>query len=144
MSFGNLGAASGAQPAAGPTGAPIWLDTGPAAFSAPVGQAGNPSPYGGPSYFGNTGESVLAAMSRGELPANIGVSAPALGVQVSLLQAMSQGVPQNGTNGIGVSSGPAGATGTGGESGTSFGGTQPVDAKQMSSVPSLTAQYSGN
>jgi hypothetical protein len=140
MSFGGINQT-------GPTGAPVFGNQGPA--SAPVaagavqGQAGA-SPNGGPTYFGASAESVLAAMSRGEVPANLGVSAPALGGQVSLLQAIAQGVPQNGTNGIGVSSGPAVGVGAGGETGTTFGGTQPVDAKQMASVPSVTNQYSGN
>ena len=70
MAIGNLGAAPGAQPAAGPTGAPIWLDTGPAAGSAPVGQAGNPAPYGSVTYFNSSFESVMAAVSRGEVSLN--------------------------------------------------------------------------
>jgi hypothetical protein len=108
-----------------------------------IGQAGAPA-NGATPYFGASAESVLAAMSRGEVPANVGVTAPALGGQVSLLQAIAQGVPQNGTNGIGVSSGPAVGVGAGGETGTTFGGTQPVDAKQMTSVPTISNVYSGN
>lgn len=140
MSFGGINGA-------GPQGAPIFGNQGPA--SAPVaagavqGQAGAPA-NGATPFFSTSFESVLAAMSRGEVPANLGVSAPALGAQVSLLQAISQGVPQNGTNGIGVSSGPAPGVGEGGESGTTFGGTQLQDSKQMSSAISATNVYSGN
>lgn len=112
-------------------------------------------------------------MCRGEIPANIGVATSGLnGVgpaanQTTLLQAMSQGVPQNGTNGIGVVSGPgvgagngpgiaavisgngglgAGTIGASGAASTSFGGVQPVDNKQMANVPSLAnpIQYGGN
>jgi hypothetical protein len=109
MSIGNLGATPGAQPAAGPTGAPIWLDTGPAAGSAPVGQAGNPAPYGGVTYFNSSFESVMAAVSRGEVSLNQVIGAggyfggnntAALQGNPTLMQAISQGSPQNGTNGL--------------------------------------------
>src|SRR5271163_3829961 len=119
MAIGNLGAASGAQPAAGPTGAPIWLDTGPAAGSAPVGQAGNPAPYGSVTYFNSNFESIMAAVSRGEVSLNQVYAVAGLGGignangNPTLMQAISQGVPQNGTNGIGVVSGPAGGAGNG-------------------------------
>lgn len=136
MSFGGINGA-------GPQGAPIFGNQNSTAPGAVIGQAGAPA-NGATPFFNTSFESVLAAISRGEIPANLGVSAPALGGQVSLLQAIAQGVPQNGTNGIGVSSGPAVGVGAGGETGTTFGGTQPVDAKQMSSVPSATNQYSGN
>jgi hypothetical protein len=95
----------------------------------------------------------MAAMCRGEIPANIAVAANGLaGVgtvnAVSLLQAVSQGVPQNGTNGLGVKSGPCVGEGTAaaGLNGTSFGGTQIDDLKQVASVPSLSnpIQYAGN
>jgi len=178
MSIGNLGAASGAQPTQGPTnptGAPIWLDTGPAAGSAPVGQAGNPSPYGGPSYFNSSFESLMAAVSRGEVSLNQVYAAAGLGGvgnangNPTLMQAISQGVPQNGTNGIGVQAGPAPGAGNGGTAATqisgngglggavmaasgvtstSFGGTQLADAKQLVNAPAvalaLPAQYGGN
>ena len=117
MSIGNLGAAAGAQPAAGPTGAPIWLNTGPAAGSAPVGQAGNPAPYGGVTYFQSSFESLMAAVSRGEISLNQFYAVAGLGGlgnangNPTLMQALSQGVPQNGTNGIGVQAGPAGGAG---------------------------------
>ena len=140
MSFGGLNNT-------GPQGAPIFGNQGPA--SAPVaagavqGQAGA-SANGATTIVNASFESIMAAMSRGEVPANVGVSAPALGGQVSLLQAISQGVAQNGTNGIGVQAGPAPTVGNGGASGTTFGGVQPVDAKQMVSVPTLSNVYSGN
>jgi len=142
MSFGGINGA-------GPQGAPIFGNQGaasaPAAAGAVQGQAGAPA-NGATPFFGASAESVLAAMSRGEIPSNLGVTASALGGQVPLMQAIAQGVPQNGTNGIGVSSGPSTyGTNNGGQlNGTTFGGTQPVDAKQMSSVPSATNQYSGN
>jgi hypothetical protein len=140
MSFGGINGA-------GPQGAPIFGNQGPA--SAPVaagavpGQAGAPA-NGATPFFSASAESVLAAMSRGEVPANLGVSAPQLGGQVPLLQAIAQGIPQNGTNGIGVSSGPVFGGGGVEPNGTTFGGTQAVDDKQMASVPSPTNQYSGN
>jgi len=118
MAIGNLGAAPGAQPAAGPTGAPIWLDTGPAAGSAPVGQAGNPAPYGSVTYFNSSFESVMAAVSRGAVSLNqvIGVggsfggnNAAALQGNPTLMQAISQGPQQNGTNGLN-GNGPGGGT----------------------------------
>jgi hypothetical protein len=109
MSIGNLGAANGAQPAAGPLGAPIWSNVGTAAGSSPVGNAGNPSPTGGVSYFGASFESVMAAVSRGEVSLNQviaagsyfgGNNAAALQGNPTLMQAISQGPPQNGTNGL--------------------------------------------
>lgn len=134
----------------GPQGAPIFGNQGtvsaPVAAGAVQGQAGA-SANGATLIFNTSIESVMAAISRGEVPANLGVSASALGPQVSLLQAISQGIPQNGTNGIGVSSGPAPTVGVGGETGTTFGGNQPIDAKQMVSAESTFStanQYSGN
>jgi hypothetical protein len=178
MAIGNLGAAPGAQPVAGPTGANIWLDQGPAAGSAPVGQAGNPAPFGGPTYFNNTAESIMAAVSRGEISLNQVYAVAGLGGlgnsngNPTLMQAISQGVPQNATNGIGVVSGPGvgacynpavagGGTqvsGTGGlgaavstgsgNSSTNFGGSQLADPKQMASEAKVAlaspAQYGGN
>jgi hypothetical protein len=166
MAIGNLGAASGAQPAAGPTGANIWLDQGPAAGSAPVGQAGNPAPYGSVTYFNSSFESVMAAVSSGKLSLNQvvavnsqfgGNNVNALQGNPTLLQAISQGLGQNGTNAL--NGGPGGGTAnssmssTGTAPGTfdqnsSMGGTQTIDAKQMvnSGTVSLTspAQYGGN
>lgn len=175
MAIGNLGAVSGAQPAAGPTGANIWLDQGPAAGSAPVGQAGNPAPYGSVTYFNSSAESIMAAVSRGEISLNQLYAVAGLGGignangNPTLMQAISQGVPQNATNGIGVVSGPgvgagggpgipAVISGTGGlggavsnasgNSSTNFGGAQLADPKQMASAAAVAlaspAQYGGN
>jgi hypothetical protein len=178
MAIGNLGAASGAQPVQGPTnptGAPIWLDTGPAAGSAPVGQAGNPAPYGSVTYFNSNFESLMAAVSRGEISLNQYYAVAGLGGlgnangNPTLMQAISQGVPQNGTNGIGVQAGPAGGAGSGGAvatqisgngglgsavmaasgvSSTNFGGAQLADPKQMANAAAVAlaspAQYGGN
>ena len=166
MAIGNLGAASGAQPAAGPTGSPIWLDTGPAAGSAPVGQAGNPAPYGSVTYFNSSFESVMAAVSRGEVSLNqvvaasqfSGNNAAAPLGNPTLLQAISQGNGQNGTNGlngVGASGGTvnsgSGSTNTApgtSNNGTSFGGTQTIDAKQIVNAAGVTlaspAQYGGS
>jgi len=175
MAIGNLGAASGAQPVAGPTGANIWLDQGPAAGSAPVGQAGNPAPYGGPTYFNSSFESIMAAVSRGEISLNQVYAVAGLGGlgnvngNPTLMQAISQGVPQNATNGIGVVSGPGVGAGNGGtaaaqisgtgglggavsvasgNSSTNFGGSQLADPKQLANAPAVAlaspAQYGGN
>jgi hypothetical protein len=175
MAIGNLGAAPGAQPVAGPTGANIWLDTGPAAGSAPVGQAGNPAPYGSVTYFNSSYESLMAAVSAGKISLNQLYAVAGLGGlgnangNPTLMQAISQGVPQNATNGIGVVSGygvgagNGGATaavvsGTGGlgaaastgsgNSATNFGGSQLADPKQMVNSTAVAlaspAQYGGN
>jgi hypothetical protein len=168
---------------AGPTGAPVFGNQGPAA--APVaggdvlGQAGNPSPNGATPYFNASFESLMAAVSRGEVPLNVQVAtggpfggvAPQNGQQANptLMQAISQGIPQNATNGIGVVSGygvgagnggaaPAQISGTGGlgsptvdasdsGSATSFGGALAVDSKQMVSATTQIATpvaYGGN
>jgi hypothetical protein len=178
MAIGNLGAAPGAQPTSGPAnpgGAPIWLNQGPAAGSAPVGQAGNPAPAGSVTYFNSSFESIMAAVSRGELSLNQYYAVAGLGGvgnangNPTLLQAITQGVPQNGTNGIGVRSGPAGGAGNGGAaatqvegngglgsavmaasgvSSTNFGGAVLADNKQMANAPAVAlanpAQYGGN
>jgi hypothetical protein len=167
MSIGNLGAAPGAQPAAGPTGAPIWLDTGPAAGSAPVGQAGNPAPYGGVTYFNSSFESIMAAVSRGEVSLNqivasgsqFGGNNPnAQAGNPTLLQAFSQGLGQNGTNGLNGNAAGGGtvnssmaSTGTAPgsfDNNTAMGGTQTIDAKQVMNAPGVQlaspAQYGGN
>jgi hypothetical protein len=122
MSFGGINGA-------GPQGAPIFGNQGTAAAGAVAGQAGAPA-NGATPYFNASAESVLAAMSRGEIPANLGVSAGSLGAQVPLLQAIAQAVPQNGTNGV--------------SSGAASGSASAVDPRAMSSVPSATNQYSGN
>ncbi|MGH7224307.1 MAG: hypothetical protein ACRELF_13835, partial [Gemmataceae bacterium] len=118
MSFGGINGA-------GPQGAPIFGNQGPA--SAPVAAGAVPDQAGAPAngatpFFNAGSESVLAAMSRGEVPANLGVSAPSLGSQVSLMQAISQGVPQNGTNGMGATSGYSPSGGGSQLNGTTFGG----------------------
>ena len=166
MSIGNLSAANGAQPAAGPLGAPIWSNVGTAAGSSPVGQAGNPSPTGGVSYCGASFESVMAAVSRGEISLNqllaagnqFGGNNPnALQGNPTLLQGMSQGLGQNGTNGlngIGAGGGTVNssiasintAPGTFGASGQ----TNTVNPKLVLSDPGVTAallspaQYGGS
>jgi hypothetical protein len=138
-----------------PTGAPIFGNQGTAAAGAVQGQAGNPAPNGGATFFSTSIESIYAAMCRGEVPANLSVGASGLGgvagspnANISLLQAISQGVPQNGTNGLGVSSGPKPGEGnaSAGLNGTAFGGSQIVDAKAMANVPTLSSPnaYLGN
>jgi hypothetical protein len=186
MSFGNLGAGSGAQPAAQPVGAPVFanqggaLSQGTTAAGPVMGQAGNPAPNGATPYYNASFESIMAAVSRGEIPLNQQVipGGPFGGVgpqnnqqgNPTLLQAISQGVPQNGTNGIGVVAGYGIGAGNGpgvvavisGNGGlgspvvdasgcapSAFGGTQAIDAKQMeNAVPqvaaSSTTQYGGN
>jgi hypothetical protein len=170
MSIGNLGAAPGAQPAAGPIGAPIWAST-PASIGQTPGQAGNPAPTGGVTYFNSSFESVMAAVSRGELSLNALVAnnnqfgGNAANIQAqqgnpTLLQAISQGLPQNGTNGInGVGAGGgtvnSSMASTGNQPGSfdnnsAMGGTQTIDAKQtvtgntQSAVLLSPAQYGGN
>jgi hypothetical protein len=137
-----------------PTGAPIFGNQGTAAAGAVQGQAGAPA-NGATPFFSTSFESIYAAMCRGEVPANLSVGASGLGgvagspnTNISLLQAMSQGVPQNGTNGLGVSSGPKPGEGnaSAGLNGTAFGGSQIVDAKAMANVPTLSSPnaYLGN
>jgi hypothetical protein len=116
----------------------------------------------------------MAAVSRGEVSLNQIAQVSGLGGlgnangNPTLMQAISQGVPQNGTNGIGVQAGPAGGAGNGGAAATqisgngglgsavmaasgvtstSFGGTQISDAKQMENAPAVAMaspiQYGG-
>jgi len=105
MTWGNNGAASGAQPTAGqPTGVQPFA---PGQVGQPPGQGGATLP---PCY--NSGfESVLAAVSRGEVSLNQvvannsyfggnGASIQAAQGNPTLLQAISQGPSQNGTNGL--------------------------------------------
>ena len=165
MSFGNNGA--------GPQGAPVFGNQGPAA--APVaggavpGQAGAPA-NGATPFYNASFESVLAAVSRGEIPLNIqvpsgtqfsGNSAAAIQGNPTLLQAISQGIAQNGTNGLNgngagggtinsstasvQASSPSGAAAPG--TSTAFGGAQTIDAKQLMSIASAVpvgSQYGGN
>ena len=172
MTWGNFGAAPGAQPAAvQPVGVQPFA---PGVVGQPPGQAGATLP----SNFNSSAESLMAAVSRGEVSLNQVYAVAGLGGignangNPTLMQAISQGVPQNGTNGIGVQSGPAGGAGynpavvgngtviagTGGlggsvstgsgNSSTNFGGSQLADPKQMVNASAVAlaspAQYGGN
>jgi hypothetical protein len=169
MSWGNFGAASGAQPTSPqPTGVQPF---------AP-GQVGQPPGQGGatlPPTYNSSFESLMAAVSRGEVSLNQVYAVAGLGGignangNPTLMQAISQGVPQNGTNGIGVVSGPGIGAGNGGAapaqisgngglggavmaasgvSSTNFGGAQLADPKQMVNAPAVALaspiQYGGN
>jgi hypothetical protein len=158
MTFGNNGAASGVQPTAGqPT---LVQPFAPGVIGQPPGQAGATLP---PCY--NSGfESLLAAASRGEVSLNQTAAVSGIGGlgnangNPTMLQAMSQGIPQNGTNGLGVRAGPMVGEGNGGlgsavmaasgVSSTAFGGAVMNDAKQMVSAPAVARaspiQYGGN
>jgi hypothetical protein len=169
MTWGNFGAASGAQPVSPqPTGVQPFA---PGQVGQPPGQGGATLP---PCY--NAGfESLMAAVSRGEISLNQVYAVAGLGGvgnangNPTLMQAISQGVPQNGTNGIGVQAGPAGGAGNGGAaatqisgngglggavmaasgvSSTAFGGAVLADAKQVESAPAVAManpiQYGGN
>lgn len=155
MSFGNNGA--------GPQGAPIFGNQGTAAAGAVPGQAGAPA-NGATPFYNASFESVLAAVSRGEIPLNMvvtsnnilaGNSTAAPQGNPTLLQAMTQGAVQNGTNGLGVRSGPAPATeGTAAINigsanavagmNTDQNSTLVVDPRQMNNVPTYANQYGGN
>lgn len=161
MSFGGINGA-------GPQGAPIFGNQNtavPGAGGAVPGQAGAPA-NGATPFFGASIESIMAAVSRGEIPLNLAVQVNQLGgvagagnpqQNISLLQAIGQGQPQNGTNGLGVRSGPSPATeGTaaiGLGSGTTLQGspTDPgsvavIDPRQMSVAAAIAPlnQYLGN
>lgn len=142
MTWGNNGA--------GPTGVQPFA---PGQVGQPPGQGGATLP---PIY--NAGfESLMAAVSRGEVSLNqatsgngfSGNSAAAPQGNPTLMQAISQGIPQNGTNGLGVSAGPRQGEGTqaAGLNGTAFGGSQIFDAKQMENAPAVAManpiQYGG-
>lgn len=112
MSFGNNGV--------GPQGAPIFGNQGPAgapvAAGAVQGQAGAPA-NGATPFYNASFESVMAAVSRGEVPLNQivannstfggnGASIQASAGNPTLLQAISQGGQMQGTNGLnGVAAG---------------------------------------
>lgn len=170
MTWGNFGAASGAQPPANqPTGVQPFA---PGVAGQPVqNSAGATLP---PCY--NAGfESLMAAVSRGEVSLNQTAGVSGIGGignangNPTLMQAISQGVPQNGTNGIGVQAGPAGGAGNGpgvaavvsgngglgsavmaasGVSATAFGGAVQSDSKQMENAAAVALanpiQYGGN
>jgi hypothetical protein len=169
MTWGNFGAAPGAQP-------PAIQPVGVQPFAP--GQVGQPPGQGGatlPANYNASFESLMAAVSRGEVSLNQIYRVSGLGGignangNPTLLQAMSQGVPQNGTNGIGVVSGPGIGAGNGpgipavisgngglgsavmaasGVSATNFGGAVIADGKQMESDPTVAManpiQYGGN
>lgn len=169
MTWGNFGAAPGAQPVAiQPVGVPPFA---PGIVGQVPGQAGATLP----AVFNSSFESIMAAVSRGELSLNALYAVAGLGGlgnangNPTLMQAISQGVPQNGTNGIGVVSGPGIGAGNGGTappqisgngglgsavmaasgvSSTNFGGAQLADPKQMVNAPAVALQlplaYGGN
>jgi hypothetical protein len=172
MTWGNNGAVSGAQPVSPqPTGVQPFA---PGVVGQPPGQAGATLP----SCYNSNYESLMAAVSRGEVSLNQVYRVSGLGGignangNPTLMQAISQGVPQNGTNGIGVQAGPAGGAGynpavagngtvvsgngglgsavmaASGVSATGFGGAVIADAKQMESDPTVAManpiQYGGN
>lgn len=169
MTWGNFGAVPGAQPVTPqPTGVQPFA---PGAVGQPPGQAGATLP----SNFNSSFESIMAAVSRGEVSLNQVYKVAGLGGlgnangNPTLMQAISQGVPQNATNGIGVVSGPGVGAGNGGATGavvsgtgglggsvsngsgnssTNFGGAQLADPKQMLSDAAVTLaspiQYGGN
>jgi hypothetical protein len=168
MSFGNLGAANGAQPAAAPTGAPIFGNQGTAAApvaAGPVqGQAGA-APNGATPFYSTSFESVMAAVSRGELPLNMqvgvnsqfgGNNAAAQAGNPTLMQAISQGNPQNGTNGLnGIGAGGgtvnmsyASCNNSPGTFDNGFDSTATIDPKQVIASGTVTLsspnQYGGN
>ena len=169
MTWGNNGAVSGAQPVSPqPTGVQPFA---PGIVGQPAGQGGATLP----ANFNSSFESLMAAVSRGEISLNQLYAVAGLGGignangNPTLMQAISQGVPQNATNGIGVVSGPgigAGGgpglpsvvSGTGGlggavsnasgNSSTNFGGAQLADPKQMANATAVALaspfQYGGN
>jgi hypothetical protein len=162
MTWGNNGAGPLGVPPIGP----------PTSVNSPmVGQQG----VAYPAFYNASFESIMAAVSRGEISLNQTYRVAGLGGvgnangNPTLLQAISQGVPQNATNGIGVVSGPGVGAGNGvgisavvsgtgglgaavstgsGNSSTNFGGSQLLDPKQMASDPSAALanpiQYGGN
>jgi hypothetical protein len=103
MTWGNFGAQPGAQPLA--TQATGVQPFAPGVVGQPPGQAGATLP----ANFNSSAESVLAAVSRGEVSLNQVVASgnqfggnnpSAQAGNPTLLQAVSQGNPQNGTNGL--------------------------------------------
>lgn len=152
MTWGNNGAGPLGVPPIGP----------PASVNSPmVGQQGNAYP----PFYAPTFESVLAAASRGAVSLNQVPAANIIGGvnnannqqgNPTILQAMTQGAQQNGTNGLGVRSGPAPATeGTAAinigsanaqaGANTDPGSTLVIDPRQMMNVPALASpiQYGG-
>ena len=128
-----------------------------------VGSGGGTYPPFYPAGF----ESVMAAVSRGEISLNLvvannsqfgGNNANAQAGNPTLMQAISQGLPQNGTNGLNgvaagggtVNSSSASCNNQPGsfDNGSSFGGTQTIDAKLMTNQGPVQVsnpiQYGGN
>ncbi|HWX29585.1 MAG TPA: hypothetical protein VNZ53_19335 [Steroidobacteraceae bacterium] len=161
MTWGNFGAASGAQPTAGqPTGVQPF---------AP-GQVGQPPGQGGatlPPAFNAGFESVMAAVSRGEISLNQVVAnnsyfgGNAASIQAAqgnptLMQAISQGPSQNGTNGLnGVGAGGGTVNASYASNNTSpgtfdagFDSTAVIDPKQVINSGSVSLlspiQYGGS
>ena len=118
-----------------------------------------------PPIYAPTGESVLAAASRGaislnqQMPSNTQLGGNgAVGQQLgnpTLLQAITQGPSQNGTNGLNgtgagggtVNSSYASCNNTPGTLDSGFDSTATVDAKAMvnvSGLPTSNIQYGGN
>ncbi len=129
----------------GPTGV---SPTGPNPNAGQViGSGGTPNPA---PFYQASFESVLAAVSRGEISLNMlvangsqfgGAVAGQQAGNPTLLQAISQGNGQNGTNGLGAPAAGGGTVNTSFASlnaapgsfdnGKSMGGTQTIDAKQV-------------
>ena len=158
MTWGNNGA--------GPVGVPPVGPNGPA--GQVIGSGG--ATY--PPLYQTSFESVLAAVSRGEISLNTvvangsqfgGLNNGPAGSNISagnptLLQAISQGNQQNGTNGLNgigagggtVNSSCASENNTPGsfDNGTSFGGTATIDPKQVMNSGGVQLsnplQYGGN
>jgi hypothetical protein len=142
---------------AGPIGVQPFA---PGQVGQPPGQAG--ANY--PPFYAAGFESLMAAVSRGEVSLNQVYAVAGLGGvgnangNPTLMQAISQGVPQNGTNGLGVVAGPKPGEGNGGlgsavmaasgVSATTFGGTHLADPKQMENATAVAMaspiQYGGN
>jgi hypothetical protein len=157
MTWGNNGA--------GPTGVQPFA---PGVVGQPPGQAGATLP----AFYNASFESVMAAVSRGEISLNMvvangsqfgGLNNGPSGSNISagnptLLQAISQGNGQNGTNALNGKPGSGGTVNSGFDSlntapgtfdnGTSMGGTQTIDAKQVMSDASVKISspiaYGGN
>jgi hypothetical protein len=162
MTFGNNGAASGAQPVSPqPTGVQPFA---PGIIGQPPGQAGATLPQ----TFNSGFESVMAAVSRGEVSLNQlvangsqfgGLNNGPAGSNISagnptLMQAISQGNGQNGTNGLNGNAAGGGTVNLSyastnlapGTFDNGFDSTATIDPKQVVNAPGvqLQLQYGGN
>lgn len=164
MTWGNFGAVPGAQPAAiQPTGVQPFA---PGVVGQPPGQAGATLP----ANFNSSFESVMAAVSRGEVSLNTviangsqqgGLNNGPAGSNISagnptLLQAISQGNGQNGTNGLNGNAAGGGTVNLSyastnlapGTFDNGFDSTATIDPKQVLSDVSVKLssplQYGGN